>query len=239
MGKAVRACEDAVPEDHEARVELVGELAQTHRQFGDLVARSVPEDADDEAIRALFEEALAHVTLAVAGFLSLGGDALHSRTGAQLAAGWLEADLEHSDWAAARAREVLSRTPRPTTRTRRWWPGGARRSGLLRARRRGVGAPLGCVGRLSAGRSCLRAPMRRAPRLGRSSPRPMGRCPSPVQRRRETRLGAQASTPRRSAAAPPGVRRGTRPCPPRGTTRGRGLRGGPRWCRGRRRRGPG
>ncbi|MFD3380105.1 MULTISPECIES: tetratricopeptide repeat protein [unclassified Streptomyces] len=108
MGEAVRACEDEVPEDHEEREQLVAELAQTHRQFGDLVARSAPDDAEDELIYALFEEALAHVTLAVAGFLSLGEDALHSRTAAQLAAGWLEADLEHPDWAAARAREVLS-----------------------------------------------------------------------------------------------------------------------------------
>lgn len=108
MGEAVRVCEDEVPEDDEARAQLVAELAQTQRQFGDLVARSTPDDADDEAIHALFEEALAHVTLAVAGFLSLGEDALHSRTGAQLAAGWLEADLEHPGWAAARAREVLA-----------------------------------------------------------------------------------------------------------------------------------
>jgi hypothetical protein len=107
MDEAVRACEDEVSEDDETREQLVAELAQTHRQFGDLVARSAPDDADDEAIHALFEEALAHVTLAVAGFLSLGEDALHSRTGAQLAAGWLEADLEHPDRAAARAREVL------------------------------------------------------------------------------------------------------------------------------------
>ncbi|MFI6279433.1 tetratricopeptide repeat protein [Streptomyces sp. NPDC050988] len=111
MGEAVRACEDEVPDGNgadEAREQLVAELAQTHRQFGDLVARSAPDDAEDEAIYALFEEALAHVTLAVAGFLSLGEDALHSRTGAQLAAGWLEADLEHPDWAATRAREVLA-----------------------------------------------------------------------------------------------------------------------------------
>ena len=242
MGKAVRACEDAVPEDHEAHVELVGELAQTHRQFGDLVARSVPEDADDEAIRALFEEALAHVTLAVAGFLSLGGDALHSRTGAQLAAGWLEADLEHSDWAAARARASALGVRRGRPRGRDGG-GPAGRGGALVAGGGGVGAPLGCARALSAGRShaaASRVPCLRAVRgWARSSPRPMGRCPSPVQRRRETRLGAQASTPRRSAAAPPGVRRGTRPCRPRGTTRGPGLRGGPRWCRGRRRRGPG
>ncbi|WP_328493728.1 tetratricopeptide repeat protein [Streptomyces sp. NBC_00414] len=123
MGRAVSVCEaavseggvsedgvfeDGVFEDDGARELLVSELAHTHRQFGDLVARSVPDDAEDEAIRALFEEALAHLTLAVSGFLSLGEDALHDRTGAQLAAGWLEADLDHPGWAGARARAVLS-----------------------------------------------------------------------------------------------------------------------------------
>ncbi|MFS8202001.1 tetratricopeptide repeat protein [Streptomyces sp. CWNU-52B] len=108
MNRAVDAAEAAVSEDAAGRVRLVAELAHTHRQFGDLVARSVPGDADDDAIRALFEEALAHLTLAVSGFLSLGEEALHSRTDAQLAAGWLEADLEHPDWAAGRARAVLA-----------------------------------------------------------------------------------------------------------------------------------
>ncbi|MBV1935125.1 tetratricopeptide repeat protein [Streptomyces sp. BV286] len=108
MSAAVRACEAAVPEDDGARELLVTELAHTHRQFGDLVARSVPGDADDDAIRALFEEALGHIALAVSGFLSLGEDALHSRTGAELAAGRLEADLEHPGRAAARARAVLT-----------------------------------------------------------------------------------------------------------------------------------
>ncbi|MFE9682456.1 tetratricopeptide repeat protein [Streptomyces sp. NPDC006285] len=118
MGRAVGVGEAAVREgededsglalgDDEARGRLVAELAHTHRQFGDLVARSVPGDATDDMIRALFEEALAHLTLAVSGFLSLGEDALHDLTGAQLAAGWLEADLEHAGWAGARARAVL------------------------------------------------------------------------------------------------------------------------------------
>ncbi|WP_235882645.1 tetratricopeptide repeat protein [Streptomyces apricus] len=100
MGRAVLACEAAEPEDEAARVLLVSELAHTHRQFGDLIARSVPEDADDDTIRGLFEEALGHLAAAVSGFLPLGEDALHERTGAQLAAGWLEADLEHPRWAA-------------------------------------------------------------------------------------------------------------------------------------------
>ncbi|MEV7140246.1 tetratricopeptide repeat protein [Streptomyces tauricus] len=106
MTRAVDACEAGGAEDGEAGEMLVAELADTHRQFGDLVARSVRGDADDEAIRVLFEEALGHFALAVSGFFSLGEDALHDRTGAQLAAGWLEADLERPEGAAARARAV-------------------------------------------------------------------------------------------------------------------------------------
>ncbi|MFJ2260535.1 tetratricopeptide repeat protein [Streptomyces sp. NPDC087844] len=109
MGRAVAACEAGLSEGGEAaRESLVAELAHTHRQFGDLLARSVPEDAADDAIRSLFEEALGRFTLAVSGFLSLGDDALHDRTGAQLAAGWIEADLDRPGWAAGRARDVLS-----------------------------------------------------------------------------------------------------------------------------------
>ncbi|MFF8025360.1 tetratricopeptide repeat protein [Streptomyces sp. NPDC007896] len=83
----------------EARHRLVAELGHTHRQFGDLVARSVPDDA---------QEALGHYTRAISVFASLGDDALDARTGAELAAGWLEADLLRPAAAAARARAVLS-----------------------------------------------------------------------------------------------------------------------------------
>ncbi|PBC95908.1 hypothetical protein BX281_3891 [Streptomyces sp. Ag82_O1-15] len=83
----------------EARPRLVAELGHTHRQFGDLIARSVPDDT---------EEALAHYTRAISVFASLGDDALDARTGAELAAGWLEADLLRPAAAAARARAVLS-----------------------------------------------------------------------------------------------------------------------------------
>ncbi|MGW3724126.1 hypothetical protein, partial [Streptomyces sp. NPDC000851] len=41
-------------------------------------------------------------------FASLGDAAVHSRTGAELAAGWLAADLGRSAEAAARARAVLA-----------------------------------------------------------------------------------------------------------------------------------
>ncbi|MGW6014052.1 tetratricopeptide repeat protein [Streptomyces sp. NPDC055210] len=108
MGRAVLACEAGVAGDGDAaRASLVAELAHTHRQFGDLVARSVPEDAADDAIRAVFEEALGHFTQAVSGFLSLGEDAVHDWTGALLAAGWIEADLERPGEAVGRARAVL------------------------------------------------------------------------------------------------------------------------------------
>jgi hypothetical protein len=91
-----------VPEGSDAaerRHRLVAELGHTHRQFGDLVARAVPDDA---------QEALAHYTRAISVFASLGDDALDARTGAELAAGWLEADLLQPAAAAARARAVLS-----------------------------------------------------------------------------------------------------------------------------------
>jgi hypothetical protein len=68
----------------------------------------VAGDAADESINAVFEESLAHITRAVTGYASLGEAGLHSRTGAELAAGWLEADLERPEAAAARARVVLA-----------------------------------------------------------------------------------------------------------------------------------
>ncbi|MFF5479483.1 tetratricopeptide repeat protein [Streptomyces sp. NPDC012935] len=109
MASAVEECRAALEavDDDAARERLVAELGHTHRQFGDLLARSAAEDAEDESIRTALEEALAQVTRAVAVFASLGGEALHSRTGAELAAGWLEADLSRPAEAAARARAVL------------------------------------------------------------------------------------------------------------------------------------
>lgn len=109
MASAVEECRAALEAvgDDEARERLVAELGHTHRQFGDLLARSATEDAEDESIRTALEEALSQVTRAVAVFASLGEDALHSRTGAELAAGWLEADLSRPAEAAARARAVL------------------------------------------------------------------------------------------------------------------------------------
>ncbi|MFE7272352.1 tetratricopeptide repeat protein [Streptomyces sp. NPDC057623] len=110
MASAVDECTAALDsaEDEEERLRMVAELGHTHRQFSDLLARSATEDAEDESIRAVLEGALSQVTQAVTVFASLGDDALHSRTGAELAAGWLEADLGRPDRAAARARAVLT-----------------------------------------------------------------------------------------------------------------------------------
>ncbi|MGJ5891531.1 tetratricopeptide repeat protein [Streptomyces niveiscabiei] len=113
MTAAVTECADALdaldpPDDEEQRRRLVVELGHTHRQFGDLLARSAAEDADDDSIRAALEEALAQISDAVAVFASLADDALHARTSAELAAGWLEADLGRPQDAAARARGVLA-----------------------------------------------------------------------------------------------------------------------------------
>jgi tetratricopeptide (TPR) repeat protein len=109
MGEAVRECARALSEaeELESREQLGAELAHTHRQFGDLLARSAAEDAEDGAIEAAFEAALAQMTKAIAVFSSLGEEGMHGRTGAELAAGWLEADLSRPSEAAARARGVL------------------------------------------------------------------------------------------------------------------------------------
>ncbi|MEU6356076.1 tetratricopeptide repeat protein, partial [Streptomyces sp. NPDC047072] len=121
MAGAVRECAEALaaadgetPPDEaseeaaeEARLRLVAELGHTHRQFGDLLARSVPEDAEDDSIRAVLEEALSQVAEAIVVFASLGEDVRDARTGAELAAGWLAADLSRPAEAAARARAVL------------------------------------------------------------------------------------------------------------------------------------
>ncbi|MGW3663202.1 tetratricopeptide repeat protein [Streptomyces sp. NPDC005141] len=104
-----REDEDGAEDGAEAaRRRIFAELGHTHRQFGDLVARSVPDDAEEPAAREAFEEALGHVTRAVPVFDSLGDALLDARTGAELAAGRLEADLGRHEAAAARARAVLA-----------------------------------------------------------------------------------------------------------------------------------
>jgi hypothetical protein len=110
MGDAVLGCEaalsDVTGEDNRRRI--AAELGETYRQFGDLLARSVAEEAELAAFRPVFEEALALVERAVAVYGSLGVDALDERTAAELAAGWLEADLRRPEEASGRALGVLA-----------------------------------------------------------------------------------------------------------------------------------
>ncbi|MFJ6659393.1 tetratricopeptide repeat protein [Streptomyces sp. NPDC091377] len=119
MAEAVEACEDALTAtpDEEQRQRLTFELGHTHRQFGDLLSRgathpdALAED-EDEAVgvgdrTADFEAAVAQLGLASAAFTALGPAALHARTGAELAAGRLEAELGHPERSTARALAVL------------------------------------------------------------------------------------------------------------------------------------
>ncbi|MEU7410554.1 tetratricopeptide repeat protein [Streptomyces sp. NPDC042638] len=109
MARAVRECERALTAaDPADREQLSEELGGTHRQCAELLARSASEEAEDAAIRAAFEAALEQMTRAVAVFAALGAAGLHGRTGAELAAGWLEADLGRPARAASRARDVLA-----------------------------------------------------------------------------------------------------------------------------------
>jgi hypothetical protein len=118
MTDAVHTCEHAreAAADPVARELLTDELAHTHRQFGDLLARSAAADeqdgatdeTEDGAIQATFEAALVQMDRAAALFGTLGADGLHSRTAAELAAAWLETDLGRPAEAAARARAVLA-----------------------------------------------------------------------------------------------------------------------------------
>ncbi|KOG58647.1 tetratricopeptide repeat protein [Streptomyces antibioticus] len=110
MTQAVRECETALAAAGEEadREELTAELGGTYRQFAELLIRSASEEAEAGAIRAAFEAALEELTRAVAVFATLGAAGLHGRTGAELAAGRLEADLGRPARAAARARGVLA-----------------------------------------------------------------------------------------------------------------------------------
>lgn len=66
------------------------------------------EDAELASFGPVFEEALGFVERAVSVYESLGEDFLDARTAAELAAGWLEADLRRGAAAAGRARGVVS-----------------------------------------------------------------------------------------------------------------------------------
>ncbi|MEU0246710.1 tetratricopeptide repeat protein [Streptomyces sp. NPDC006235] len=109
MADAVRECEAArdEAEDEESRQRFVAELGHTHRQFGDLLARSA-EGGAEGSLPAVFEEALSQLLRSAEVFATLGDGALHSRTGAELTAGWLEIELGRLTDARARARAVLA-----------------------------------------------------------------------------------------------------------------------------------
>ncbi|MFE2536920.1 tetratricopeptide repeat protein [Streptomyces sp. NPDC059371] len=98
----------AADEGADAGRHVVAELGHTHRQFGDLLARSVADDAEEAVVREVFEEALGHMIRAITVFASLGDPLLGARTGAELAAGRLEAELGRHEAASGRARTVLA-----------------------------------------------------------------------------------------------------------------------------------
>ncbi len=110
MGDAVLGCEAALSDvsGEENRRRILAELAETCRQFGDLLARSVAEDAELAVFRPVFEEALGLVERAVSVYASLGADFVDARGSAELAAGWLEVDLRRTAAAGERARGVLA-----------------------------------------------------------------------------------------------------------------------------------
>lgn len=121
MEEAVRECEAALragtpadgggagtDEEAESRRQTVAELGQSHHQFGDLLLRSLPDDADPAEVEQVFEEALARMTRAADAYGSLGAAALDLRTDTDLTAVRLAAELRRPAEASARAREVLS-----------------------------------------------------------------------------------------------------------------------------------
>ncbi|MFY4718420.1 tetratricopeptide repeat protein [Streptomyces sp. LaBMicrA B280] len=97
MAEAVEVCERALENAADARAlgGLTRELAQTHRQFGDLLAQAG-------------DPAGAHFERAITLFASLGPAALHDRTAAELAAAELASELGHPGEATARAHAVLA-----------------------------------------------------------------------------------------------------------------------------------
>ncbi|MFI9390398.1 tetratricopeptide repeat protein [Streptomyces bauhiniae] len=101
MGRAVQVCGEALAEadDPLEEARLTTELAHTHRQFGELLSTV----AEERGVAALAE-----LERSAALFATLGADGLHGRTGAELAAAALEAELGRTAEAKARARAVLA-----------------------------------------------------------------------------------------------------------------------------------
>ncbi|MGM9333773.1 tetratricopeptide repeat protein [Streptomyces murinus] len=97
MAEAVEVCEEALEDAADSRAlgGLTRELAQTHRQFGDLLAQAGGPGG-------------VHFERAITLFGSLGPAGLHDRTAAELAAAELATELGHPEEVAARARVVLA-----------------------------------------------------------------------------------------------------------------------------------
>ncbi|MFD7440608.1 tetratricopeptide repeat protein [Streptomyces sp. NPDC059909] len=103
MAAAAEECERALPavEDPAARARLRAELADTHRQTGELIAGQGEGEST-------YGEALPYVERAITGFAEAGEDFTDLRTAAELMAAWLEADLGAKPSATRRAESVLA-----------------------------------------------------------------------------------------------------------------------------------
>ncbi|MFB6815162.1 tetratricopeptide repeat protein [Streptomyces sp. NPDC056347] len=105
MAEAVRECEAALVRGAAGEApRLLAELADTHRQTGELIAHACPGEPGEAPE---YEEALGYVDRAVALYAEAGDGFDPLRTSAELVAGWLEADLGRPDAARERARRVL------------------------------------------------------------------------------------------------------------------------------------
>ncbi|MGX6743962.1 tetratricopeptide repeat protein [Streptomyces peucetius] len=114
MAAAATECESALAAiagdgggDGEVPARLRAELADTYRQTGDLVASSC-EEPEGPRRRAAYEEALGFVLRAVTAFEEAGEQFTDLRTGAELMAAWLHAELSEGTAAGALARGVLA-----------------------------------------------------------------------------------------------------------------------------------
>ncbi|MFF0204953.1 tetratricopeptide repeat protein [Streptomyces sp. NPDC005017] len=109
MEEAVEECASALDTagGEDSRRLLTTELGDTHRQFGDLLAKVAEREAAG-GNGAGFEAALARLLEAVAVFAALGDLGVHARTDAELAAGRLALGLGRPTEARARASAVLA-----------------------------------------------------------------------------------------------------------------------------------
>jgi tetratricopeptide (TPR) repeat protein len=113
MSAAEQACVSALAAatDRHEQEHLRAELAGTHRQTGELLVRACGGEPggedDDGTAHTAYETALGCAEQAIAQFAACGAAFRDERTGAQLMAAWLEADLGRRAEAAGRARTVL------------------------------------------------------------------------------------------------------------------------------------